>query len=234
NTEEIARIRLVEPHTDVLSPPGHRAFSDPPGLLRFLDRLRALSGGKPVGFKLCVGSMREFEALCSAMQDTGIVPDFITVDGAEGGTGAAPLEYSDSVGVPLAHALPRVHAALEHHGLRSKVRLLASGKIITAFDVLEALALGADACNMARGFMLALGCIQALRCDRNSCPSGVATQDPRLYRGLVPEDKKDRVANFHRETLQAVLELSAACGVADPHAITLERFVEFAAGRHDV
>ncbi|MEZ5064530.1 MAG: FMN-binding glutamate synthase family protein [bacterium] len=226
NLEEIAAIRGVRPHTTVLSPPGHREFDDAEGLLRFVDRLRELSGGKPTGCKLCVGRGDEFDELCRVMARTGTIPDFVTIDGAEGGTGAAPLEYSDSVGWPLRYALPRVDATLREHGLRDRVRVIASGKIVTSYDVLEALALGADLCNAARAFMLSLGCIQALRCDTNSCPSGVATMDPRLYRGLVPEQKKDRVEMFHRRTLEATLELSAAVGVADPRDVTFDRFVE--------
>ena len=214
NTKEIAEIRGIEPHTTVLSPPGHREFSSPEGLVKFIGQLRELSGGKPVGFKLCIGREDEFIAICEAMKSTGILPDFITVDGAEGGTGAAPLEFSDSVGMPLEPALLFVDRTLTDHGLRSEIRIAASGKMVTAASILKLLALGADFCNGARAFMMAVGCIQALRCDTNQCPTGVATQDPSLAKGLVVEDKKTRVANFHRNTIKTVMELMAACGAA--------------------
>lgn len=213
NTPEIARIRSLEPHTTVYSPPGHREFSDAAGLLRFIQKLRDLSGGKPVGFKLCVGHKTEFVEICHQMKATGIQPDFITVDGAEGGTGAAPLEFSDSVGMPLEPALKFIDQTLRGEGLREHIRIIASGKVLGAFSIIKFLAYGADLCNSARAFMLAVGCIQAQRCDTNSCPTGVATQNPRLVRGLVVEDKKHRVTNFHRHTVEAVLELVAACGV---------------------
>ncbi|MDB4673274.1 FMN-binding glutamate synthase family protein [Verrucomicrobiales bacterium] len=214
NTEEIAAIRGVEPHTTVLSPPGHREFSDPEGLLKFLGRMRELSGGKPVGFKLCIGREEEFVAICDAMKSSGIAPDFITVDGAEGGTGAAPLEFSDSVGMPLEPALGFVDRTLREHGLRSEIRIIASGKMVTAASILKVLAQGADFCNGARAFMMAVGCIQALRCDTNQCPTGIATQNPSLMKAVVVDEKKKRVANFHRNTVEAVLELMAACGAA--------------------
>lgn len=226
NTREIARIRLVEAGTTVYSPPRHRAFDDAPGLLRFIARLRSLSGGKPVGFKLCVGKLAELRTLCEQMRELDIVPDFITVDGAEGGTGAAPLEFTDSVGLPLKRALPEVDEMLREHGLRGRTRLIASGKVLTAYDLLEMLSLGADMCNAARAFMLSLGCIQALRCDKNSCPSGVATVDRRFYRGLVPEEKQYRVESFHRKTLEAALQLAAAAGVRDPRDIQRKHFVQ--------
>lgn len=231
NSQEIAKIRLVQAGTTVYSPPGHRVFDDAQGLLKFIDRLRGLSGGKPVGFKLCLGKVAEFDALCAKMAELDIVPDFITVDGAEGGTGAAPLEFTDSVGMPIKRALPLVHHRLQKHGLRERTRIIASGKVLTAYDLLELLSLGADLCNAARAFMLALGCIQALRCDKNSCPSGVATMDPRLYRGLVPAQKQHRVANFHERTLEALLELSAAVGTSDPRRVTRDDFVGFDATR---
>ena len=224
NNDEIAAIRGVEAHTDVLSPPGHRAFDDAEGMMRFVARLRDLSGGKPVGIKLCLGREDDFQELCRAMKATGECPDFITVDGAEGGTGAAPLEYSDSVGMPLRRALPIVHAELEAHGLRDRIRVVASGKVLTSYDVLEALALGADLVNMARAFMLSIGCIQAQRCDTNACPGGIATMDPRLYKAVVPTNKREKAANFHRLTLQSVLGLSAAAGVRDPRTITMDAF----------
>lgn len=219
NTKEIAEIRMVEPGKAVLSPSAHKEFSDADGLLRFLKLLRNLSSGKPVGFKLCLGQKAEFSHICEEIKRLEIYPDFITVDGAEGGTGAAPLEYSDAVGIPMRPALVFVHQELSRLGIRDEIKVIAGGKIVNAFDLLRALSLGADCCNAARAFMLSLGCIQALRCDTNSCPSGVATLDPKLTKGLVVKQKKDRVENFHRKTLDAVLELSAACGFAEPHDV---------------
>jgi len=216
NTPEIASIRHIKPGIAVHSPPGHSTFSDAAGLLKFVRQLRELSGGKPIGFKLCLGREEEFAEICREMKTSGIKPDFITVDGAEGGTGAAPLEFSDSVGMPLLPALKFVDRSLREHGLRGDIRLIASGKVISAYSIIKLLAHGADLCNSARAFMLALGCIQAQRCDTNLCPTGVATQDPQLVRGLVVADKKERVANFHRNTLQVVLELLAACGCRSP------------------
>lgn len=219
NTPEIAAIRGVQPHTQVLSPPYHKAFNSPIGLLKLLQSMRELSGGKPVGFKLCVGNKSEFIGICKAMIQTGILPDFITVDGGEGGTGAAPLEFSDSVGVPFKEGLAFVHDTLVGFDLRHKIRVLASGKILTGFHIFRAMALGADACYSARAMMMALGCIQALECNKNTCPVGVATQDPELVKGLVVKDKKVRVANFHRETLKSFVELMAAAGIAEPSQI---------------
>jgi glutamate synthase domain-containing protein 2 len=215
-TPEIAAIRKVPMGHDVLSPPGHSAFSTPIELLEFIANLRQLSGGKPVGFKLCVGKRREFLAVCMAMVQTGITPDFITVDGGEGGTGAAPLEFSNHVGTPLVEGLIFVHNALVGYSLRKKIRVLASGKVTSGFSVLKRLALGADACSSARGMMLALGCIQALKCNSNHCPVGVATQDPRLMVGLVPTAKSVRVANFHRETMASLGEMLGAIGLVSP------------------
>ncbi|GAB4330149.1 MAG: FMN-binding glutamate synthase family protein [Dehalococcoidia bacterium] len=218
-TPEIAAIRGVPVGRDVVSPAAHRAFDSPRGLLEFLDRLRTLSGGKPVGFKLCVGDEREFFAICKAIAETGLAPDFITVDGAEGGTGAAPLEFSNSVGMPLRDALKFVHAALVGIGYRDHVRIIASGRIVTGFDLAEKLALGADMANAARAMMFALGCIQALRCNRNTCPVGVATQDPRLTQGLVVPDKALRVFRYHQATVRSLLELTAAAGLRHPHEL---------------
>ena len=175
NNEEIARIRGVEPHTTVLSPPGHKAFNNAEGLLKFVQKLRELSDGKPVGFKLCVGSRDEFEDICKAMIETGIKPDFITVDGAEGGTGAAPITFSDHVGMPWENALIFVSDTLKDYDLKKDIKIITSSKIVDGFDVLKALCLGADLCNSARAMMLALGCIQALECHENTCPTGVAT-----------------------------------------------------------
>jgi glutamate synthase domain-containing protein 2 len=213
---EIARIRLIEPGKTVISPPSHTAFDSPIGLLEFVDRLRELSGGKPVGFKLCVGRRTDFFAICKAMVETGITPDFITVDGGEGGTGAAPLEFSNSVGMPARDAWVFVHTALVGTELRDRVRLIASGKIFTGFHMLRAMAIGADLCAMARGMMFALGCIQSLRCNANTCPTGIATQNPALVHGLDVPDKSARVANFHRNTMKGFLELLGAMGLDHP------------------
>lgn len=219
NTPEIAKIRALEPHTTVLSPPSHRAFSNPQEMVRFIKKLRDLSNGKPVGFKLCVGNKLEFIDLCIAMQSSGIKPDFITVDGGEGGTGAAPLEFSNSVGMPLKEGLAFVHDTLRGYDLRKDIRLFASGKIFTGFDMFRAFALGADACYSARGMMLALGCIQALECNNNSCPTGIATQKGHLVQGLVVEDKVSRVANFHNNTVSSFVEFMGATGVDSPGKI---------------
>ncbi|MEZ5978733.1 MAG: FMN-binding glutamate synthase family protein [Planctomycetota bacterium] len=215
-TDEIAAIRGVGKDKDVISPPAHSAFDSPRGLMEFVKLLRELSGGKPVGFKLCLGHPAEFVALCKAMIETGITPDFITVDGGEGGTGAAPLEFSNSVGTPLTEGLVGVHNALVGYDLRSRIKIIASSKVITGFDMAKRLASGADLLNSARGFMLSLGCIQARRCNTNHCPVGVATQDPKLVRGLVVTDKAKRVANWHKETIEAFLELLGAAGIPHP------------------
>lgn len=215
-TAEIAEIRGVEMGKDVISPPAHSAFSTPIGLLQFVKQLRELSGGKPVGFKLCVGKRREFLAIGKAMVESGILPDFIAVDGGEGGTGAAPLEFSNSVGTPLTEGLIFVHNSLVGLGLRKNIRIVCSGKVVTAFDVVSKLAIGADICNSGRAMMLALGCIQALRCNSNACPTGVATQDPALVQGLVVGDKKVRVASYHKETLKAVGQMMGAMGIKSP------------------
>ena len=220
NTAEIASIRGVRPGTDVLSPPGHSAFHDPVSFMEFIRKLRDLSGGKPVGFKLCIGKQEEFLAICQAMKSTGILPDFITIDGGEGGTGAAPVEFSNSMGMPLRDGLVFVHDTLITMGLRKDIRLIAAGKIFTGFHLARALAIGADVCASARGMMLALGCIQALECNQNTCPVGVATQDKRLIRGLDITDKSVRVYNFHRETVKSVVELTAAAGLDAPQHLS--------------
>jgi glutamate synthase domain-containing protein 2 len=212
-TAEIAKIRGVPMGQDVLSPPAHTAFSTPIGLLELVQKMRELSGGKPVGFKLCIGKRREFLAICKAMSQTGILPDFIVVDGGEGGTGAAPLEFSNSVGTPLREALMFVHNCLVGFGVRKDIRLLCSGKIVSGFDLISRLAIGADIGNSARAMMMALGCIQALRCNTNQCPTGVATQNPNLVAGLDPVDKARRVANYHRDTMKTVAELIGAMGI---------------------
>ena len=215
-TPEIVAIRGVEPGFDVISPPAHTAFSGPTGLLEFVQTLRAASGGKPVGFKLCVGKRREFLSIVKAMIATGLTPDFITIDGGEGGTGAAPMEFSDSVGTPLNDGLSFVHNALVATGLRDRVKLIASGKVNTGFAIATKVALGADMCNAARAMMFALGCIQALRCNSNTCPTGVATQDPALVQGLVVADKSVRVARFHKETVKSFFEVLGAAGFKNP------------------
>ena len=212
NTPEIAKIRHVKPGITILSPPGHSSFSDAAGLLKFVQQLRELSGGKPVGFKLCIGDTREFEDICVQMNVLKIYPDFITVDGAEGGTGAAPPEFSDGVGMPLEPALIFVNRTLKNYNVRDKIRIIASGKVLTSLDILRAIAMGADMCNNARGFMFALGCIQALRCNNNKCPTGVATQDKMLIKGLDVTDKAERVFQFHKNTLHTCNELIAAAG----------------------
>jgi glutamate synthase domain-containing protein 2 len=215
-TLEIAEIRHVPLGQDVISPPTHRAFSTPTGLCEFIARLRDLSLGKPVGFKLCLGKRREFLAICKAMVSTGIYPDFITVDGGEGGTGAAPLEFSNVLGTPLDEALVFVHNALVGVGLRQHIRVICSGKIVTGFDLAHKIAIGADLCNSARAMMFALGCIQAQKCNTNECPTGVATQDPGLVAGLVVADKAVRVRNFQHNTVKAFVELLAASGLRAP------------------
>ncbi|MGE8363706.1 FMN-binding glutamate synthase family protein [Cupriavidus sp.] len=215
-TPEIAATRGIAMGEDCISPATHSEFSTPLGLLQFVDRLRTLSGGKPTGFKLCIGHPWEFFGIVKAMLESGILPDFIVVDGAEGGTGAAPLEFVDHIGVPLQEGLLLVHNTLVGVNLRDKIRIGASGKIITAFDVVRTLATGADWCNSARGFMFALGCVQAQKCHTDRCPVGVATQDPVRQRAIVVPDKADRVASFHRQTLHALLEILQAAGLHHP------------------
>jgi len=215
-TAEIAAARGVVAGVDCVSPSSHSAFSNPIELLEFIARLRELSGGKPTGFKLCVGHPWELFAVAKAMLVTGLTPDFIVVDGAEGGTGAAPVEFCDHVGVPLQEGLLLVHNTLIGIGVRERVRLGASGKIITAFDMARTLAIGADWCNSARGFMFAIGCIQAQTCHTGKCPTGVTTQDPLRQRALVISDKGERVYRFHRNTVRALSELLAAAGLTHP------------------
>ena len=213
---EIAAARGVPIGRDCVSPAWHSEFSTPRELLEFVERLRRLALGKPVGFKLCIGHPGEFLGICKAMLETGIYPDFIVVDGAEGGTGAGPLEFLDHVGMPLREGLMFVHNALIGLNIRDHIRLGASGKIITAFDMVRVMALGADWCNSARGFMFALGCIQSLRCHTDRCPTGVATQDPIRQRALVVSEKASRVASFHRATVLALAEVLAAAGLEHP------------------
>src|SRR5271166_4875641 len=213
---EIAAARGVPMGEDCISPASHSSFSTPIEFVLFPRDLRRLSGGKPVGFKLCVGHPWEFLAICKAMLETGICPDFIVVDGKEGGTGAGPFEFLDHVGMPLREGLTFVHNALVGAGVRDRVKIGASVKIASAFDIARAMALGADWCNAARGFMFALGCIESQSCHTDRCPTGVATQDPTLHRALVVPDKVERVANFHASTMHSLIELTAAAGHEHP------------------
>ena len=219
-TEEIAEARGVMVGQDCVSPATHSSFNTPLEMMTFIQQLRTLSEGKPVGFKLCIGHPWEWFAIVKAMLETGIQPDFIVVDGAEGGTGAAPLEFSDHMGMPLQEALRLVHNTLVGAGLRDSIHVGASGKIVSAFDMARALALGADWCNSARGFMFALGCIQAQTCHSGNCPTGVTTQDPTRQMALVVPSKAERVHNFHSHTLEALQELMEASGLKTPHDFT--------------
>lgn len=218
-TPTIAEIRSVSMGEDVISPPAHSAFSTPIELLEFVTRLRELSGGKPVGFKLCVGKRREFLAICKAMIETEMVPDFIAVDGGEGGTGAAPFEFSNALGCPLVDGLTFVHNAIVGAGLRDQIKIFASGKVGSGFGLTRLLALGADACYAARSMMMSMGCIQARKCNSNECPVGIATQNPSLTAGLVVEEKAKRVARYHDETIEAAVELMGAAGLASPEEL---------------
>ena len=224
-TAEISLTRGVPMGQDCISPARHSAFATPTELLQFIARLRELSGGKPVGFKLCLGHPWEFMGIAKAMLATGILPDFIVIDGKEGGTGAAPLEFTDHIGVPLREGLLFVHNTLVGCGLREHIRLGASGKIVSAFDIASVMALGADWANSARGFMFAIGCIQSQSCHTNKCPTGVATQDPLRQRALVVPDKAERVHNFHRNTLKALAEMIAAAGLSHPAQIEAKHLV---------
>ncbi len=216
---EIAAARHVPEGVDCISPPCHSAFSTPLEMVGFIAKLRELSGGKPVGFKLCIGHPWEFMAICKAMLETGIHADFIVIDGKEGGTGAAPLEFTDHVGTPLREGLVFAHNCLVGTGLRGSIKLGASGKIVTAFDMARVMALGADWCNAARGFMFAIGCVQAQSCHTDRCPTGVATQDPKRQRAIVVPDKGARVAAFHHSTLHALGELLGAAGLSHPEEL---------------
>jgi glutamate synthase domain-containing protein 2 len=218
-SEEISRIRGVSMDEDCISPPYHKAFSTPLEMMAFIDEMRRLSGGKPTGFKLCIGHPWEFLAICKAMLQTGIYPDFIVIDGNEGGTGAAPLEFMDHLGMPMREGVNFVHNALIGINARDRIRIGAAGKIATAFDMARAMAIGADWCNSARGFMFSLGCIQSLSCHTDLCPTGVTTQDPSRNRALVVPNKIERVYNYHRATLHALAELIAAAGLDHPQQI---------------
>ncbi|NCO18860.1 MAG: FMN-binding glutamate synthase family protein [Gammaproteobacteria bacterium] len=218
-TPEIAAARGLPAYEPALSPPWHSTFSTPIGLIEYVARLRELSGGKPVGIKLCVGRRTDFLAIVKAILEVGTAPDFVTVDGGEGGTGAAPLEFSNSLGMPGRDGLVFVANSLRGAGLRDKVRVIYSGKVFSAFHMIRAMALGADTCNSARAMMFALGCIQALRCNSNLCPTGITTQNPALIRGLHVPTKTDRVHRFHHATIHAFLEMLAAMGLQSPREI---------------
>jgi glutamate synthase domain-containing protein 2 len=224
-TAEIAATRGVPIGRDCVSPSSHSAFSTPVEMMEFIAKLRMLAQGKPVGFKLCIGHPHEFMAICKAMIETEILPDFIVIDGAEGGTGAAPLEFVDHIGTPLREGLTFVRNCLIGAGLRDQIKIGASGRIITAFDMARTLALGADWCNVARGFMFSLGCIQALSCHTDHCPSGVATQDPTRQKALDVVLKSERVKHFHGATLEALCELTAATGLAHPRQFRAEHIM---------
>ena len=222
---EIAVTRGVPEGLDCISPSRHSAFSTPVGLLEFVARLRELSGGKPTGFKLAIGHPWEWFSVAKAMQETGILPDFIVVDGAEGGTGAAPAEFIDHVGLPMHEALMLVHNTLVGVGLRNRIRLGAAGKITSAFDIARTMAMGADWCNAGRGFMFALGCIQSLSCHTDRCPTGVATQDPKRWRKLDVPDKATRVFQFHENTVKALRDLLCAAGLEHPRQLGPEHIL---------
>jgi glutamate synthase domain-containing protein 2 len=224
-TIEIAEARSVQPWVDCVSPASHAAFTTPIEMMKFIDRLRELSGGKPTGFKLCIGHPWEWFSIAKAMHETGILPDFIVVDGAEGGTGAAPLEFCDHVGAPLQEGLLLVHNTLVGLNLRDRIKLGCAGKVVSAFDIARMLALGADWCNAARGFMFALGCIQAQTCHTGACPTGVTTQDPQRQKALDVTNKADRVYHFHQNTLLALKELVQAAGLHTPAGITADHIV---------
>ena len=224
-TPEIAAARGVPMGVDCVSPAAHSAFATPLEMMQFIVRLRELSGGKPTGFKLCIGHPWEWFAMVKAMLASGITPDFIVVDGSEGGTGAAPVEFTDHVGSPLQEGLLLVHNTLRGAGLRGRIRLGCAGKVVSAFDIARLMALGADWCNSARGFMFALGCIQAQSCHTGRCPTGVTTQDPVRQRSLVVPDKAVRVYNFHQQTLHALQELVQAAGLQHPRDITAHHIV---------
>ena len=225
-TPEIAEARDIPMGQDCISPASHSEFNTPMELVQFIAKLRDLSGGKPVGFKLCIGHRREFMCIVKAMLETGIAPDFIVVDGTEGGTGAAPIEFSNHVGMPMVEGLTFVHNTLRGAGLRGEIKIGVAGKVTSAFHIAKALALGADWCNAARGYMFAIGCIQAQACHTNHCPVGVTTQDPIRQRALNVEDKSQRVARFHRNTLKALGEMAGAAGLEEPGGFLPYHFMQ--------
>lgn len=234
-SQEISEIRSVPKGVDIISPPKHTAFSTPIELMQFVKKLRNLSGGKPVGFKFCVGKRRDFIAMCKAMLKTDIMPDFIVIDGGEGGTGAAPLEFSNSIGSPLIEGLIFTSNCLTGFGLRDKIKIIASGKVTTGFGVIKRISIGADLCYASRSMMMSLGCIQALKCNTNKCPTGVATQNPRLYKGLIVKEKNKRVANFHKETIDSVAEMLGAMGLTHTRELrpwNIARRISFSQIRH--
>ncbi|HZC15638.1 MAG TPA: FMN-binding glutamate synthase family protein [Caulobacteraceae bacterium] len=218
-TAEIALTRGVPMGQDCISPARHSAFSTPIEMMGFIAELRRRSGGKPVGFKLCMGHPWDFMAMVKAMLETGVVPDFVVVDGAEGGTGAAPTEFSDHIGAPMREGLLFVHNVLVGAGLRNRMKIGVAGKIVSAFDIASVLAIGADWANAARGFMFAVGCVQSVQCNTNRCPTGVATQDKGRQAALVVPDKSERVYNFHRLTLRALADMLAAAGLEHPNQL---------------
>ena len=212
-TEEIAATRGVPVGQTVISPPAHTAFATPLELVHFIATLRSLSGGKPIGFKLCIGARTEFLSICKAMAQTGITADFIIVDGSEGGTGAAPQEFEDHIGMPLTEGLMLAHNCLVGTGLREHIKIGASGKVSSGFDIVSRISQGADFTIAATAMMFAVGCIQAMKCHTNSCPTGVATQDPGLARALYVPDKIERVANFQRATVASAAQMVASMGL---------------------
>ena len=228
NTPEIAKIRGVKAGTTILSPPFHSAFDGPEGLLKYCDRLRELSGGKPVGFKLCIGKVGEFEDICLAMVKSGSYPDYIGIDGGEGGTGAAPLEFANHVGLPLYVGLVLAHTLLKKHGLRDKIKIIASGKIFNGFEMLKAISMGADLTQSARSMMLSIGCIHAQKCNTNHCPVGVATQDKSLIKGLNVNDKYIRAYNYQKNTVHSFLELMGATGATHPDQLNTDNIKRMA------
>jgi glutamate synthase domain-containing protein 2 len=219
-TEEIARIRLIPAGEDSISPNRHREFDDVPGLLDFIARIREVTG-KPVGLKAVIGTSEWLDALCDEIRRQGVAsaPDFLTIDSADGGSGAAPMSLIDYMGLPIHESLPLVVDLLARHGLRQRIRVIASGKLVTPAEVAWALCAGADFVNSARGFMFALGCIQSLRCNKNTCPTGVTTHDPRLQRGLDPTDKAERVKRYAVAMRKEVGVIAHACGVAEPRLL---------------
>jgi len=231
-TPEIALARGVPVGVDCISPAQHSAFGSPIGLLEFVEKLRTLAGGKPVGFKLAIGHPWEWFGVAKAMSETGILPDFIVVDGAEGGTGAAPVEFMNHIGVPMQEALMLVHNTLVGLDLRDRVKVGAAGKITSAFDIARALSIGADFCNAGRAFMFALGCIQARSCHNDRCPTGIATQDPRRWKHLDVQDKAARVANYHRNTMVALRDLLCAAGLSSTTELGPEHIVRRVSEMH--
>jgi glutamate synthase domain-containing protein 2 len=224
-THEIAQTRGVPIGEDCVSPAKHSAFTSPVELMQFIKVLRDASNGKPIGFKLCIGQPWEFFGIAKAMLHTNIYPDFIVVDGSEGGTGAAPVEFTDHVGLPLRDGLRLVHNTLVGIGKRQQIRVGASGKIISGYDIIRAIAIGADWCNSARGFMFALGCIQSRNCHTDHCPTGVATQDLNRQRALVVPDKAERVKHFHNHTVESLAELVGAAGMSHPKEVTADHIM---------